>query len=271
MTRDVPAWYARTVPHSRESPLSRHVFRYASWLRINVKQASVPSRPAPAIDLGALVELEPERVLFGRNRTKADVRFYRLGDRSLAVKTYAPRPAWIRHTVGRFLIRREARAYRAAADVEGLPTFYGRLGPYALATEAVPAEPLRSFRSQRLDDAVFDAAARTLESLHARGVAVVDLHHRDVLLSEDGAVYLVDLAMAWVADPSSRGWRKRVFRFLREQDHAALARMRARFTGLETVTAGAPRAARWHARGRRVKRLFDRLRGKQRNERRVVR
>lgn len=206
---------------------------------------------------------EAGRRLPGRNFTKADVVCCEVGGRRAAVKTYAPRPAWIRHLLGRWLIRRESAAYRAAAGVPGLPEFLGRLGPYALATAWVDARPLSSLRGQSLDDEVFAAAAATLAALHERGVALADLHHRDVLVTDDGGVFLVDLATAWVLGRRPGRLRRALFRHFREQDLAALSRMRARFTGRGEAEASAS-AARWHARGRRVKKLLDRLRGKRR-------
>ena len=221
----------------------------------------------PTLDTDDLAGGEPVERIRGRNATKADVLFYRLAGLDVAVKTYAPRPWWIRHGLGRWLIRREAKAFEAAAGVAGLPAFLGRLGPFALATERVDARPLASLWGERLDGDVFDAVAAILDDLHRRGVAVADLHHRDVLLAADGSVFLVDLAMAWVLGERP-GWiRRTVFRYLCDQDRVALARMRARFTGGDVAAAVAavgPSAAAWHARGRRLKALLDRLRGKRR-------
>lgn len=221
----------------------------------------------PTLDPIDLAGRQPDERIRGRNATKADVLFYRLDERAVAVKTYAPRPWWIRHGLGRWLIRREAAAYAAAAGVFGLPAFLGRLGPFALATELVPARPLASLRDERLDDRTFDAVAAILDDLHHRGVAVADLHHRDVLLAADGSVFLVDLAMAWILGQRPGRLRRAVFRRLCDQDRVALARMRARFTGRDVAAAVAavgPSAAAWHARGRRLKSLVNHLRGKAR-------
>lgn len=229
---------------------------------------NAPPSPTTSFAPELLARLEPLRRLPGRNSTKADVLFYEVDGRRIALKTYAGRPAWMRHGLGRWLVRREAAAYRAAAGVGGLPEFFGRMGPYALATAWVEARPLSSLRGQPVDPAVFDSAAATLAALHERGVAMADLHHRDVLLADDGAVFLVDLATAWVLGPRPGRLRRAVFDHLRQHDLAALGRMRARWTGGDEAAATAAvgaSAARWHARGRRAKRWLDRLRGKRRN------
>ena len=209
--------------------------------------------------------MEPVRKLPGRNRTKADILVYRSAGGEIAVKDYGPRSFLMRQLLGRYLIRREAAAYRAAAGIPGLPRFVGRIGAYALATEWVRARPLSEFGPEPPDPACFDRAGAIVQELHRRGIALTDLHHRDLLVADDGGVYIVDLAMAWVLGDRPGRWRRRLFERLREQDCVALARMRARFTGRDPDAAVAEiggRAATWHRRGRRLKWMLDRLRGR---------
>jgi hypothetical protein len=218
-------------------------------------------------DPSSLAGVEPVNTIEGRNQTKADVLFFELGDRRVAVKSYTPRNLLVRNTVGRWLIRRETAAYEAAAGVDGLPAFLGRLGAHALATEWVDAVPLKVHHGARLDDALFDRLESIVEELHRRGVALADLHHRDVLLGEDGRLFVVDLATAWVLGRRPGFVRRRLFERFRESDRVNLARMRARFTGGDVEAAVAsvsPAAETWHRRGRRVKRWLDHLRGKNR-------
>jgi hypothetical protein len=179
-----------------------------------------------SLDPERLFGLEPIRRIDGRNRTKADVLFYDLGDERVALKTYAKRGALIRNTLGRWLIRREAAAYTAGVGIEALPTFLGRLGPHALATRWVDAEPLRELTGERLDDALFDRLGKVLDAFPVK---------------------------------------KLLFRRFCESDRVNLARMRARFTGGDidaAVASVSPEAAAWHRRGRRFKNVLDRLRGK---------
>jgi len=216
-------------------------------------------------DSRRLADVEPVRRIVGRNSTKADVLFFDLDDDRVAVKTYAPRSALVRNTLGRWLIRRETAAYRAAGGLDALPLFLGRLGPYSLATRWVDAEPLRDRAGGKLDEAIFDRLGTVLDDLHGRGVALADLHHRDVLLGADDALFIVDLATAWVLGRRPGPVGRILFRRFCESDRVNLARMRARFTGRDVEAAVAsvsPEAAAWHRRGRRVKGWLDRLRGK---------
>jgi hypothetical protein len=116
-----------------------------------------------------------------------------------------------------------------------------------------------------LDDALFDRLGAVVVELHGRGVALGDLHHRDVLLGPNDALYIVDLATAWVLGRRPGPIRKALFKRLCESDRVNLARMRARFTGGDVdaaVASVSPAAAAWHRRGRRLKNILNRLRGK---------
>jgi hypothetical protein len=188
-----------------------------------------------------LRDTDAVRVIPGRNLTKAEVVVYAWDGGRVAVKDYACRPLPIRLTVGRYLIRREAAVYRAAQGVQGIPRFFGRLGPCALAVEWIEGRTLSGCTAGTLSAAVFDRLEEIVAALHLRGVALADLHHRDVLIGEN------------------------LFERLRDQDLVSLARMRARFTGGDpdaAVEALGGRAAAWHRRGRRIKTLWNRLRGR---------
>ena len=208
----------------------------------------------------------PLRSIVGRNASKGDVLVYRLPIGDVAVKDCSSRPFIARHTAGRFLIARECRAYRAAAGAPGLATFLGRLGPFALATAWIDATPLADLVPGRVSPEVFDRLDAVIDGLHARGVTLGDLHHRDVLVGEDGRVHVVDLAAAHVLGASPGALRRFWYDGFRAQDRVAAARLRARYTGLdekEALSRLDPAAIRrWRA-GRRIKTLWDRLRGKE--------
>jgi hypothetical protein len=161
------------------------------------------------------------------------------------------------------MIRREARAYRAAEGIAGIPEFFGRVGAFALATRWIDGRPLDLSPPGSVDGSVFDALEAVLDALHGRGIALADLNHRDVLVAADGSVHLVDLATAWLLGERPGGLRRALFDRLRDADRVAAARMRARWTGGDEAGAAArigPRAAAWHRRGRALRRAWDRLR-----------
>jgi predicted Ser/Thr protein kinase len=212
-----------------------------------------------------LRDTDAVRVIPGRNLTKAEVVVYAWDGGRVAVKDYACRPLPIRLTVGRYLIRREAAVYRAAQGVQGIPRFFGRLGPCALAVEWIEGRTLSGCTAGTFSAAVFDRLEEIVAALHLRGVALADLHHRDVLIGENADVHVIDLAAGYVLGHRPSRLRRALFERLRDQDLVSLARMRARFTGGDpdaAVEALGGRAAAWHRRGRRIKTLWNRLRGR---------
>ncbi len=218
-----------------------------------------------SFDPGRLEGRSPVREIKGRNGTKADVRFFDLDGRRVTVKTYAPRGFVLRNTLGRWLIRRESAAYEAARGASALPEFLGRLGPHALATRWVDAEPLRERVGDRVDDAIFERLSDAVDEIHDHGVALADLHHRDVLIGGDDSLYIVDLATAWVLGENPGPISRLLFKRFCESDRVNLARMRARFTGGDldaAVASVSVAAAAWHRRGRMMKDVLNRLRGK---------
>jgi len=232
-----------------------------------VKSSTGSAASEPGLE--RLRGLDPLLRIPGRNRTKADILVYRDGEERIAVKDYGPRPPFVRQTLGRCLIGREAAAYRAAAGLAGLPRFLGRLGPFALAVEWIEAEPLANWVPETVPAESFDLLERILAGMHERGIALGDLHHRDGLLARDGSVHLIDLATAWTLGRRPGPLRRALFRRFRDQDRVALARLRARYGGTDeeaAIDAVGGAAASWYRRGRRAKALWDRLRGRRRRK-----
>lgn len=230
------------------------------------KSSTRPAPEGPRPD--ALERLTVIARLPGRNGTKADVLRAVLDDREVAVKDYRARGWFVRWWLGPWLIGRESRAYAAAGDAPGLPRFVGRLAPGVLAVEWFEAAPLSSLDRRSVPRVTLERLEGVVRDLHARGVALGDLHHRDVLVGRNGEVRVVDLATAWVLGDRPGALRRVLFEHLRQLDLVALARMIARYTGaderttVEAMAGGS--AARWHRRGRAAKRVLDRLRGRRR-------
>ena len=211
--------------------------------------------------------LPPIRSLPGRNANKANLEVYSVDGIDVALKDYRSRSFIVRHTIGRFSTRREVKGYLAAASCEGVPEFLGRLGPVALAVRWIDGKTLRSLAGQPMEGAIFDRLEAILDRLHARGVAMGDLHHSDVLISDDGSVHVLDFATAIVLGRRAGPIRRSLFERACEQDRIACARLRARFMGddeARAVQAVGERAAARYRRARRLKALWDRLRGRNR-------
>lgn len=225
---------------------------------------SSTGNPTDSFSAGPLRAGRLVRTLHGRNRSKAEIRVYETDDGAIALKDYGRRPAWFRQTAGRFLVRREVAAYRAAAGVPGLGRFLGRVGSCALALEWIDARPLAEIPPGEVPAETISRLSEIVAALHARGVALADLHHRDVLVGKDERVHVIDLAAAWTLGGGGplRRW---LFDLFCAQDLVSVERMRARLDGEdpdEAVAAMGGRGAVWHRRGRRIKSSWNRLRGR---------
>ncbi len=98
--------------------------------------------------------------------------------------------------IGRLLTDHEARLYERLHDLPGIPAFLGRVGRNGFAHAFVEGRELR--RGDRVNDDFFPRLAALLDTLHARGVAYVDLEKREnILVADDGRPGLIDFQISW--------------------------------------------------------------------------
>ncbi|HKJ24744.1 MAG TPA: hypothetical protein VKB65_07980 [Myxococcota bacterium] len=155
----------------------------------------MPARTAP-IDRARLVA-GTAQVLNRGNRGNPDVLLVEDGDRQIVVKDFAPRGALVRATIGRFLIAREAAAYRWLDGHPAVPRFLGFLDPLAFALEFRPGRRVSRHLIRDAGPGFIEALAAAVEGLHERGLVHLDLGHRsNVLVDERGDPVLIDFASA---------------------------------------------------------------------------
>lgn len=126
----------------------------------------------------------------------------------VVVKDFRPRPPWLRQTLGRFLIWRELRAYRALRGHPSVPRLLGRLDGFAFAIEYRPGERMTREIIGRVAPAFAASLERAVRTMHACGVAHLDLRHRsNVLVGRDGEPILIDFASAICFRPNGAAAR----------------------------------------------------------------
>ena len=114
--------------------------------------------------------------------------------------------------IGALLSRHEARMYRLALRIEGVPEFHGLWGESGLVHEFIEGRPLA--KEDVPDDVFFPRLLRILNEFHARGAAYVDLEKREnILLGADGRPHLIDFQISWHW-PDNRGGRTWVARYI---------------------------------------------------------
>lgn len=217
-----------------------------------------PARPAPSprIDRQALADRSPRVLQQGAGR-KPDVLLYEFAGGTVVVKDYGARARWLRATLGRWLIARELRAYRALADHPSVPRLLGRIDAVAFALEHRPGRRLSRQRAAELAPDFLAQLETAVHGLHERGVVHLDLRHRsNVLADADGAPVLIDFASAVCLAPG-RGPQRWLLRALACLDEAALSKWRAKL-GPAAVAAGAASRAQAADEGAAADRLRPR-------------
>src|SRR5213594_2655027 len=136
-----------------------------------------------AITRDGLRALDSRTLSKGRNRTKAEVRVFEIDGERVIVKDFRRRGFWIRNTIGRFSVSRESRAYERLSGLPGIPAFHGRIDAHALAYGFVEGRGLPELSRKSLPSSFFHALEAVLDGVHGRGVAILELHHRNVIVA----------------------------------------------------------------------------------------
>jgi hypothetical protein len=128
--------------------------------------------------------------------------------------------------LGRRLAERENHALQVLADVAGIPErrghvlYNGQPQRHVVAHRYVDGHPLSY--GERVDDDFFPALLATLDALHRRGLAYVDLHKSEnIVVGDDSRPYLVDFQVCYI--PSRLRWLASLLRgcqrALQRMDH----------------------------------------------------
>lgn len=160
-----------------------------------------------------------------------DVLLVRSDARSVVVKDYAPRSFLVRHTLGRWLIAREQRAYRRLAGLDAVPALLGRIDGLAFAVEYRPGRWLRRSMASSLPRDFVQRLERGVAEMHDRGVVHLDLRHRSNILADDrGNPVLLDFASALCLPRSgpAGGFARMLMPLFRWIDQRALGKWQER-------------------------------------------
>jgi hypothetical protein len=127
---------------------------------------------------------------------------------SWVVKDFARRAAWVRRTVGRFLLNRELRALQRLVGIDGVPQRAFRVDGDAIAAEFIPGETLGQVPPEQLGTAIFVALERLLDAVHARGIVHLDTRGSgNMLRRPDGQPALIDFQASLDTRWMPAAWR----------------------------------------------------------------
>jgi len=117
------------------------------------------------------------------------------------VKDFSRNGFFYRHTVGRFLVWREEKAYRRLRGLRGVPTLYRVIRGQALVIARIRGRSLEGIEGEKkLPKAFFEELEGLVARAHEGGIAHCDLKRApNILLGDDGRPYVVD----WSASVSA--------------------------------------------------------------------
>lgn len=147
---------------------------------------------------------------------------------TVVVKDFGPRTHYVRHWLGPWLLRREARAYRRLEGVEAVPRLLGQLDAAALVLEYRPGVLLSRSLSGKLPPDFLAELQKAIAEIHRRGVVHLDLRHRsNILAGDDGRPVVIDFASALRFD-NATWWGRMLVGLLGSVDRRALRKWRVR-------------------------------------------
>lgn len=182
-----------------QAPIPSCQAERAASLRVRVVTA--PPSATLALTRSGLVARTREVLNRGHARNP-DVYVIDAGDRLAVVKDFAPRAAWVRATIGRWITSREIRAYQLLAGHPAVPVFLGRIDALAFAVEYRPGRRMSRRLQAELAPGFIARLADAVREMHARGVVHLDLRHRsNVLVDASEQPVLIDFASAVMLSP----------------------------------------------------------------------
>lgn len=148
---------------------------------------------------------------------QASIRIYQGPAGAFAIKE--PSGSWLRGTISRAAVRREAEVYRRLQGIPGIPTCFGCLDDRYLVLEHIPGDTLHALQDQLANRKKFFARLlETLRTMHDAGVAHGDLKRKQNILVGPGEhPYVIDFGIAVVAH-NRRGF---LFNLVRQVDQNA--------------------------------------------------
>jgi hypothetical protein len=113
------------------------------------------------------------------------------------VKDFSSRSWWVRNLFGRWLLRRELRALRRLAGIDGVPAAAFRVDAHAIAAHFVPGATLDRAPREQMNEAFFLALESLFRQVHARGLVHLDSRgSSNLLATPQGRPAVIDFQAA---------------------------------------------------------------------------
>lgn len=167
---------------------------------------------------------------------QSSVRLIEIDGARAAVKDYIHAPRAFRTFVAPWLLNREERALRVLDGTWGVPQCFARIDRCALAMEYVEGTPMDRYSLGELAPEVFEAAQKTIDAIHERGVSHCDLKRRsNLILTPYGDVCVIDFAAAIVGRRALNPFANWLQREMAQVDNKSVPRLK-KFVAPELLT-----------------------------------
>jgi tRNA A-37 threonylcarbamoyl transferase component Bud32 len=146
------------------------------------------------------------------------------------VKDFSTSRFVFRNTAGRFLVWREARAYKRMKDLEGVPALYGTINGLALVIREIPGTSIEDLEDRvRIPETFFSDLKDLVSRIHARGLAHCDLKRApNTIVGHRWQPFIID----WGASIAEREFRpfplNLIYRRFLRDDYIAIVKMKLR-------------------------------------------
>ncbi|MGM0787750.1 MAG: hypothetical protein ACQETG_08560 [Thermodesulfobacteriota bacterium] len=135
----------------------------------------------------------PVQVLSRGRWGNADLSCLSFNGKLYAIKDFSPCPAFVKKTWGRWMVRREYRAFVRLAGLRAIPSEPFLLDAYAVGYRFVPGKTMRETRVDEIPDGFFHELEDAVNQMHERNIVHLDLRNRrNILIADHGGPVLLD-------------------------------------------------------------------------------
>ena len=155
----------------------------------------------------------------------------RINGKRIIVKDYRRNGSFFKNTVGRFLVWREAKAYRRLCGIKGVPKFYGIIDGLALVLEDIPGTSLGKIKKgEILPKTFFDSFEKLVKEIHNLGIVHCDLKKaNNIIIGTDGYPYIIDWGAAIYKEEFDLPGLRHIYERFLMDDNLAIIKHKLRF------------------------------------------
>lgn len=140
-----------------------------------------------------MIENLPAEMLSRGRWGNADLVRLGFNGKHYTIKDFSPCPPLVKKIWGKWMVKREYRAFARLEGIDGIPQEPFMLDAYAVGYRFVYGKTLRAAGADEIPDGFFPALEELVHRMHERNIVHLDLRNRrNILIDEQGAPVLLD-------------------------------------------------------------------------------